>query len=182
MISAWLRSTDITNQFPRITNPGEVKSGEVTSSQHSSLTTLSSIQDIAAVSHPDNVIAPTHLQPAGQVMATQILDYNNPEGMLEWTEQPLNEHSPYNYSILAMQSIGDTPKNFGSATRSPFNTLWIDPIKDELAGHLQRPTFELALRPDRHNPDDPNRSRTVQKHWRWVFICPQRSNTSYASH
>jgi len=176
MISAWLTTLNIADGKPPIAYPGEVESGEVKSGEalHLTCNTLSSIsliQDIAAVSHPDNAIAATYLQPTGQVMATQLLDYNNPEGILEWTEQPLNDHSTYNYSILAMQSIGDTPKNFGSATRSPFNTLWIDAIKDELSGHLQRPTFELALRPDRHNPDDPNRYRTVHKRWRWVFIC-----------
>ena len=176
MISAWLTTLNIADGKPPIAYPGEVESGEVESgvAPHPTCNTLSSIsfiQDIAAVSHPDNAIAATYLQPTGQVMATQLLDYNNPEGILEWTEQPLNDHITYNYSILAMQSIGDTPKNFGSATRAPFNTLWIDAIKDELSGHLQRPTFELALRPDRHNTDDPNRYRTVHKRWRWVFIC-----------
>ena len=98
------------------------------------------------VSHPDNVIDSKSSLPAGSVMAIQLLVYNNPEGIIDWIDQPSQAHSQYDYCILAMQSLGDTPRNFGSATRSPFRELWIDPIIDELRGHFARPTFELALR------------------------------------
>ena len=104
-------------------------------------------------------------------MATQIVDYNNPEGIINWIEHPSYSTSQYDYCILAMQSLGDTPRNFGSATRPPFRELWLDPIIDELRGHFARPTFELALRPNKQDYSDPDRDRTVHKRWRWVFIC-----------
>ena len=167
MITAWLNNLSLTdNHSGHIAEPGEVQNTTPTINS-----ALSSLQAILQASHPDNAVDKKASQPAGPVMATQLLDYNNPEGIINWSDHPSNMASTYDYCILAMQSIGDTPRSFGAATRSPFKELWLDPILDELRGHLARPTFELSLRPDKRDSSDPDTNRTVHKRWRWVFIC-----------
>ena len=62
--------------------------GEVPLPPQTTNNTLSSLQDMLLVSHPDNVIDSKSSLPPCTVMATQLLDYNNPECIINWIDHP----------------------------------------------------------------------------------------------